>query len=165
MRHISESWPEPSFDTEKWRYETMKGCQEAMRISPSKYDPRIKIRNGYQTSMDHIAMNLSEAFEMITTITDEQSQGIRALSEKAAKLWISFGTQRCRLFFVLQSKKDAIETGSDDRCEAVVEFVIRPELKRVGDSDGISFVKMQTVAGCEGETKKIRYGGKREVDE
>ena len=113
----------------------MKGCQETLRMSTSEYDPRIQIRNGFQKTLDNIANHLTETFEMITTITDEHNQSVRTLSEKAAKLWMLFGTQRCRLFFVLQSKDDLVgsDISADDR---VVHFIIRPDLKRAGDADG-----------------------------
>jgi hypothetical protein len=73
-------------------------------------------------------------------------------------MWIMFGTQRCRLSVVIQDLWTTEEVkpgpGIQDRS---VELVMQPELRRIGDAEGRSWDKEQTVAGCEGEIKKILY--------
>ncbi len=85
---------------------------------------------------------------------------IRGLIEKAAKMWILFGTQRCRIMIVMHDLKTETESKVKKSSQtSAVELIIRPELRRIGDSDGGSLEKEQTVAGCEGEAKKIMHSG------
>jgi hypothetical protein len=48
------------------------------------------------------------------------------------------------------SKAHTVQTRS-------INFVIRPELRRTGDSEGELFDHITTVAGCEGEMVVISY--------
>jgi hypothetical protein len=136
----------------------MKQCQEALGISTSEYDPRTKVQNGFQSSVKLVRENLREALEMVSDVDANTDRAIAEITDKAAKMWIMFGTQRCRLSVVIQDLWTTEEVkpgpGIQDRS---VELVMQPELRRIGDAEGRSWDKEQTVAGCEGEIKKILY--------
>ena len=148
------TWPEPSFDAERWRYETMRQCQEALRIPTSEYDPRTKLREGFQSSMKIIREKLGEALEMVSKIDEKTEQTIKEIAEKAAEMWVAFGTQRCRLLVVIQDLKttEEVKKGPGKQGRSV-ELITQPELRRIGDAEGQSLDKEQTVSGCEGEIK------------
>ncbi|ERF69672.1 hypothetical protein EPUS_03664 [Endocarpon pusillum Z07020] len=152
------TWPQPSFDAERWRYETMSQGQEALRNLTSEYDPRTKLREGFQSSMMIIRERLGEAFMMVSKIDEKTEQDIKKIAEKAANMWVVFGTQRCRLLVAMKDLKTIEEVkegpGKQDKS---VELITRPGLRRIGDAEGKSWDKEQTVAGCEGEIRKILY--------
>lgn len=136
----------------------MKQSQEALKIDTSEYDPRIKLRKGFQSSMKTICEKLGGMLEMVSKIDEKTEQTMEEIAEKAAKMCVAFGTQRCRIFVVIKDLKttDEVKEGPD-RQDKLVELLMQPELRRIGDADGQSLDKEQTVAGCEGEIKKILY--------
>lgn len=136
----------------------MRQGQEALKIDTSEYDPRNKLRKGFQSSMKIICEKLSGKFEMVSKIDEKTEQTMEEIAEKAAKICVAFGTQRCRIFVVTKDLKttDEVKEGPD-RQGKLVELLTQPELRRIGDGDGQSLDKEQTVAGCEGEIKKILY--------
>jgi hypothetical protein len=152
------TWPEANFGAEKWRYETMRSCQETLTTATSAYDPRTKLREAYSKSIDSIQEKIEAPLKMVSDLDQGMTKSIRGLIEKAAKTWILFGTQRCRILVVMQDLNTETESkGSKSGQTESVELVLRPELRRIGDSDGGSLDKEQVVAGCEGEAKKIMY--------
>lgn len=152
------TWPEPSFDAEQWRYETMKPSQEALKIHTSEIDPRTKLRKGFQSSMKIICEKLGGMLRMVSEIDKKTEQTMEEIAERAAKMCVAFGTQRCRIFVVIKDLKTAEEVKEGlDRQNKHVELLTQPELRRIGDADGQSLDKEQTVAGCEGEIKKFLY--------
>jgi hypothetical protein len=152
------TWPEPNFGSEKWRYETMRSCQDILKTTTSAYDSRTKLREAYIKSLDVIQEKIEAPMKLVSDLDPSTTKSIRALVEKAAKAWILFGTQRCRIVVVMQDLKTETESKNKRGSQTEsIELVIRPELKRIGDSDGGSLEKEQIIAGCEGEAKKIMY--------
>jgi len=151
-------WPEPSFDSERWRYETLRQCQEALEKPISDYDARQKLRTGFEQSVTRVREELSEEIGKVAKIDDATARSIQSIAEKASKMWVVFGAQRCRLTIAIQGLRTTVESRKavpgGDRC---VELLARPELKRRGDAEGELYEGVTTVAGCEGEVIKILY--------
>jgi hypothetical protein len=132
----------------------MRQCQEALRIPTSEYDPRTKLWKGFRSSMKIIREKLGEQLEMVSKIDEKTEQAIEEIGEKAAKMWVAFGTQRCRLLVVIQdlNSTEEVKSGPGKHGKSV-ELITQPELRRIGDAEGQALDKEQTVAGCEGEIK------------
>lgn len=136
----------------------MNQCQEALRISTSEYDPRTKLRKGFQTSMKIVHGKLGEALEKVLKIDDKTEQTITEIAEQAAEMWVGFGTQRCRLLVVMQDLKMIEETRKEPgEQQRSVELITQPGLRRIGDAEGESLDIEEMVAGCNGEMRKILY--------
>jgi hypothetical protein len=124
----------------------------------SEYSKRQKLRQGYEQSLEHTQKELSQALEHVSTLDVTALKSIRNISEKASRLWVLLGAQRCRLLIAIHGLNTTTESlkprPSEDH---FVELVVRPELRRIGDSAGELFDSMIVVAGCEGEIIKILY--------
>jgi hypothetical protein len=124
----------------------------------SEYSKRQKLRQGYEQSLEHIQKELSHALEHVSALDVTALKSIRNISEKASRLWVTLGAQRCRLLIAIHGLNTTTESlkprPSEDH---FVELVVRPELRRIGDSAGELFDSMTVVAGCEGEIIKILY--------
>ena len=152
-------WPKPSFDAERWRYETMRRGQEALKIETSEYDPRTKLRKGFQSSMETISERLSEVLKMVSKVDEKTKQTIKEIANEAANTCVAFGTQRCRIFVVMKDLKIVEEfKEGPEREDNFVDLLTQPELRRIGDADGQALDKEPTgVAGCEGEIRRFCY--------
>ena len=151
-------WPEPSYDSERWRYETLRQCQEALNKPMSDYDPRQRLRKGCLQSVARVREDMSQALGNVSSVDATTVRSVESIAEKAIKMWVLFGTQRCRLVIASRGSKVTTEAfkvhPSRERC---VELAVRPELKRIGDADGVLFEGETTIAGCVGEVIKILY--------
>lgn len=136
----------------------MRQGQEALKIDTSEYDPRAKLRRGFQSSIRIICEELGGHFGNVSKVDEKTEQTIKEIAQKAARMCIAFGTQRCRIFMVIKDLKttEEVKEGAD-RQDEQVELLTQPELRRIGDADGQSLDKEQTVAGCEGEIKRFLY--------
>ena len=138
----------------------MRACQETLATPTSAYDSRTKLREEYKKSLSTIQEKIELDFKMVSDLDEAATTSIRLLIEKVAKAWIAFGTQRCRIVVVMQGLKTETESkGQTGEKPNSIELIIRPELRRIGDSDGGSLEKEQVIAGCEGEATRILYGG------
>jgi hypothetical protein len=55
------SWPAPGRVAERWRYETVKACQEALKEPVSEYDPRARLKMGFIESRASLLEKLKSA--------------------------------------------------------------------------------------------------------
>ncbi|KAF2823207.1 hypothetical protein CC86DRAFT_457643 [Ophiobolus disseminans] len=152
------AWPEPSYDAERWRYEALRQCQEALEKPISEYDPRYKLRKGTLQSLDHVRQEISQALSNVSSVDAATIRSVQSIAEKAVKMWVILGAQRCRLVVVSRGSKVITETSkAHSGGDGFVELVVRPELKRIGDADGVLFDSETTITGCVGEIIKILY--------
>lgn len=75
---------------------------------------------------------------------------------KAVNMWLEFGMQRCRILVVMQGPKlrsigEKIRTAHGE----TLELIVRPELKRFGNSKGQDVHIEETVEDCVGEIAKV----------
>ncbi|KAF2729145.1 hypothetical protein EJ04DRAFT_580833 [Polyplosphaeria fusca] len=152
------TWPKPDFGAERWRYETVRQCQEIVQTTVSDYHPQVKLHHSYRAHLESVQERILMQLKKVNEVDEKTRQLLRTIIDKAAKAWILFGTQRCRLVIVIHGLDSTIDSkGPEKEHNGNVELVLRPELRRIGDSDGQALDKEQVVVGCEGEAKKILY--------
>lgn len=151
------NWPTPRLDAERWRYETIKRCQEALEQPASEWDPRAKLKRDFKNSLDHTREKLSDALAKVSDLDNGTLQSLEDIPKKAAKMWIEMGTQRCRILVVmhgsnLTSQSDRVRKARED----VLELVIIPQLRRFGNSKGQDLYKKELIGGCDGSISSVR---------
>jgi len=89
------------------------------------------------------------------------------VAKKAAKMWLEFGTQRCRLLVVISRSNLELPPSERIRKARVVvggsslELVTLPGLQRLGNSDGQDLTEEQMVAGCEETVERVKISDSR----
>lgn len=151
------NWPTPGLEAERWRYETIKQCQEALAQSASDLDPRAKLKKNFKISLDNTRKKLSDAVAKVSGLDKGLLQSLDDIPKKAAKMWIEMGTQRCRIFVFMQgsnltSQSDRVKKARED----VLELVIIPQLWRFGNSKGQDLYKKELIKGCAGSISSVR---------
>lgn len=154
------TWPaKPTLNTERWRYETIRACQDALAQPASEYDPRRKLKVGFESSLDSIAKALSEIIGRVSDVDDTTAQTLETIARKAAQTCLEFGKQRCRILVDMSGSN--MELPLLERVRQVQEgsreFVVVPRLWRVGNSEGQNFEKRMVIPGCEGTTEPVVY--------
>jgi hypothetical protein len=136
----------------------MRKCQEALTVPLSEYDDRMKLGTGYLESLSRTQKEISAVLKLVLELDEITAQSVQIICEKAAKLWVAAGGQRCRLMVIMQGLKSTTESKESSGQDQSVEFVIRPELRRIGDTHGELFDDLTTISGCEGEVVRMVYG-------
>lgn len=147
------NWPPPGLDAERWRYETIKRCQEALEQPASKWDPRARLKRDYKNSLDNIQGKLSGALAEVSELENGTIQSLEDICKKAARMWVAMGTQRCRILVVMQGSNI---TSQSDRVKKALELVITPQLWRCGNSKGQDLQNEEIIMGCNGSTSSVR---------
>jgi hypothetical protein len=100
---------------------------------------------------------LSETIGKVYDVDNNTAQALEDVARKAAKMWLGFGTQRCRI--LVDMSRSNLKSPSSDRIRKVrgssLELVVVPELRRFGNSKGQDLDKEEKIAGCEGITDRV----------
>jgi hypothetical protein len=149
-------WPEPSVDAERWRYAAVKECRAALEKPASKWDPRATLKRSFKTSFDALKEELMSRLNEVSSVDDRCLQAVESIIKKAAKMWLDFGTQRCRIMVVVQgsnlkSAQEKIQTARSN----TLKLVVVPELKKFGNSKGQDVDVQETVGECGGEIVEV----------
>jgi hypothetical protein len=154
----SYAWPKPEMETERWRYVTIKECCAALKqLVSSEWDPREKLKKGFKASIDALRMEFTSMLGEVATLDKSSVQEMERITTKAAKMWLDFGMQRCRVLVVLQGSnlKSAVERVQRAQ-EDTLELVVVPKLKRFGNWKGQDLHIEETVGGgYDGETAEV----------
>lgn len=162
-------WPKPGIETERWRYITIRECQAALRQPvPSEWDPRAKLKKGFQTSIEQLKKEIISTLGELTALDKNSLQALEKMVVRAARTWLQFGLQRCRILVVVQrSNLRTVEERVQKAREDGLELVMVPRLKRFGTSNGESLDIEETIADRDGETVKVgieqRYESKAKL--
>jgi hypothetical protein len=99
---------------------------------------------------------LTSTLGEVSTLDKSSAQAAESIIRKAAKMWLEFGMQRCRIFVTVQGSnlKSAGERIQRAQ-EATLELVVVPELKRFGNSKGQDVHIEETVGDCNGEIVEV----------
>lgn len=99
---------------------------------------------------------MSKAIEKVSDVDNSTDQALEVVTRKAAKMWLEFGTQRCRILVVMSPSNLSPPSDKIRKVrESFLELVVVPELRRLGNSKGQDLDRQERVAGCEGLTDRV----------
>lgn len=127
-----------------------------MEKPASEWDPRARLKKGFKTSIDAIIRELKLTLGEISDLDDGSVQAVERIVKKAAKMWLDFGMQRCRVLVVVEgsnlaSTEEKIQRAQED----VLKLVVVPELKRLGNPTGQDFTMKEVVGDCHGQVVEV----------
>jgi hypothetical protein len=125
-------------DSEKWRYETIKSCQDTvLQKHLSEHDPRLKVKQGYQASLDKTSKELAEMLSKVSKLDDRALKVVEELPKIAAEMWMKMGTQRYRIVVdMLGMEFTSPSQRAGEAREKAIDLMMWPELWRFGNSQG-----------------------------
>ena len=140
-------WPEATEDSEKWRYEQVKECLDALKKPDSETKRRWK--RSYDQSVNTTADEIYNAVNAIAATSESDVQLVQDLVKLAAKFWLDAASQRCRILLYFPPL-GANVLGSRQALTSI-DLVVQPEVRRRGNAQGQRLDREQVVKGCEGE--------------
>lgn len=152
-------WPTPEVATERWRYNTIKECQAALKLPTSEWD-----KESFKEALDYLRNQMIETIDGLIVMDKTNVQAVQKITKKATKLWLDFGTQRCRVLLVFEgSNVETIEEKIRLAKESTLELLVEPKLIRLGISKGYKLESSEVIGGCAGQLAKLQWssqGGK-----
>ena len=153
------TWPKPSMETERWRYITIRECRAALRKPvPSPYDPRAKLKKDFHASMETLKKELSTAVGSMVSVNQENARALEKIAMKAARTWLEFGLQRCRILVQAQLQ-GAKMTGVNEKIKKAksdgLVLISSPKLQRFGNARGEDLHEGEYIGEQEGVVVKI----------
>lgn len=132
------TWPAPTPATERWRYETVKASQAALRESVSHLDPRAKVKIGFKQSRDALVRALHNILNEFAFVDQDGTAVIEKLVKRACLTWFQFQVQHCRIIVEMPishgNEEDEKKMTLLQQKKLVV--ISRPALKLYGDEQG-----------------------------
>ncbi|KAL6709495.1 hypothetical protein ACN47E_001430 [Coniothyrium glycines] len=131
----SLEWPDITTETEKKRIETAHNLLGAMEPSANVTGYTLQLKLGYEDSIAETAKALWNGLEKVAVLDARQKKVLDSLLRLCAKTWMEFCSQPYRLLLKMpEGSGDLLH----DRTviEPALTLVIKPEMKRYGDSQG-----------------------------
>lgn len=127
-----------------------------MEKPASEWDPRARLKKSFKTSLDGVKKDLTTMLGEVCNLDKNSVHAAESIVMKAVKIWLEFGSQRCRILVVMQgSSLKTIGERIQRAREDTLELVVKPELKRFGNSKGQDVHVEETVEDCTGEIAKV----------
>ncbi|CAO2656250.1 Nn.00g050530.m01.CDS01 [Neocucurbitaria sp. VM-36] len=135
-------WPSVPPELERSRYESAKAFLGA--IEPSATKGRLRV--GYEEAIKTAVNAVCRALEKVAIVEARERKILEGILRLSAKIWLEFCSQRYRLMVVLSKGSGDILTsmGTDNR---TLSLIVRPDLKRYGDSQGRELERGESVTG------------------
>ena len=139
------NWPDLSVDVERTRFETAKVFMDAME--PSAGHSRLK--SSFEASLTSLMDAICRDLLKVATIQSRDRTSLESILRLAGKIWLESCSQRYRLIVILPPGSGNILSymGTDDN---TLRLVVRPDLKRYGDSQGKGLMRGESLAGWKG---------------
>jgi hypothetical protein len=147
-------WPEATPEAEKWRYETIKLCSEAVERSALGSEEKQRRKKCYNDSVTVTVEEISQSIGKICFLDESSKDCIKSIVRGAARLWLELGCQHCR-FLIVVSDTARNELDGSDKGREVVDLIVQPKVLRVGNSRGERLEKDEVVRGCKGEQREF----------
>ncbi|CZR52812.1 uncharacterized protein PAC_02689 [Phialocephala subalpina] len=152
--------PPASLQSEQWRYEKITTCVEAINQPVMDSEPNYSIKQGYESTLEEVSEELIQELKNISSVSNNHKQRVYRMVEKAAKLWLDVGQQRCRMFLVMSESGEMVKPvrsrPSSLKRDGTVDLVILPELRRLGNVEGELLDKNELVKDCGGKFSVFR---------
>ncbi|KAF2188027.1 hypothetical protein K469DRAFT_704299 [Zopfia rhizophila CBS 207.26] len=143
-------WPEPSEGSEKWRSDRVKECLEALEQARNPSEERQKRKQGYNQTLGTAVEEISQAVKRISLLDERKLQTLQDLVRLAGRLWLDIGSQRHRIIVVVPGSSENVLKGTKTGSKPI-ELVLKPEVRRFGNSQGQELDRVDVVGGCKGE--------------
>jgi hypothetical protein len=140
------TWPSPTIESERWRYETIKQAKEAVKGDSSQFDPRIALKISFNETVKKTAKLLSQALGETSSVDQASEKYLEDISLAAARWWIDMGTQRSRIYVVLPGFPfDTIQARLQVIEKEVLHLNVNLELRKYGDAKGQDLTIMEVL--------------------
>lgn len=138
----------------------MKKCLEAMDKASSPADPGYRLREAYHKSLTNLANEMAKVIGTVSAVDSIVQKDIRETASSAAKFWLELGTQRFRVLVTIPDQILRSIQGPHGRAmqRGQIELVIRPELRRAGNSLGSGLELEEVISGCTGNYNSFHTG-------
>ena len=145
--------PRPTKASEKWRYETMKECVEAITEPGIVVKANRNVKGGYELTLKEITDALSHELARVALVDTNDKQRMELLVKKAAQLWLEVGQQRSRMYLLMSNSghEPAQSSPASLNRDGRMELVVVPEVRRKGNVQGDRLGEDELVSDCKGE--------------
>jgi hypothetical protein len=144
--------PKPTKGSEKWRYEKMKKCVEAISQPLMEMEPYYNVKRQFESTLTETSEEIYHELMKVAYLDNIEKQRIRDLVKRAAKLWLEVGQQRYRMFLIMTNSTQEPARSNESALRAgKMQLVVAPELRRMGNAQGERLEKDELVMDCEGK--------------
>ncbi|QDS73016.1 hypothetical protein FKW77_009125 [Venturia effusa] len=153
-------WPKAIEGSETRRCIEVKKCIEAIDKGTTPALPGYRLREAYHNSLANLANEMAKVVGTVSPVDDNALGDMKEIANSAARFWLELGSQRFRVFVAVPDRILRSMQGSSGRGaqRGLVELVIRPELRRAGNSLGGGLGREEVISECTGEYSSFQSG-------
>lgn len=103
---------------------------------------------------------MSKVIGTVAPVDTNVHRDMKETANSAARFWLELGTQRFRVLVTIPDQILRPMQGSQGRSiqRGQIELVVRPELRRAGNSLGGGLEQEEVISGCTGDYNSFQAG-------
>jgi hypothetical protein len=107
---------------------------------------------GYESSLREVVEDVSQELERVAAVSSSDKQRVSEFVRKAAQLWLEVGRQPYRILLVMSNigEKPSRSGPASLNSDGTQDLITRPEVRRIGNSQGERLERDEVVADCKG---------------
>jgi len=110
------------------------------------------VNESFERSVRAVVNTIVRTLDRVAIVQAESRVSLETMVHLAAKIWLESCSQRYRIIVVISNGSGDV-LSSTDEVDAPLRLVIRPDLKRYGDSQGKHLTRGEPVAGWKSLTE------------
>jgi hypothetical protein len=118
-------------------------------------DTKKKWKKSHDESLSAISNEIYKAVEAVSQVTTSDLQTVQDFVKLAAKFWLEVSSQKCRVLLVFPPHIPNALVRDQKKVATVLELVVQPELRRIGNAQGQRLDMEHVIKGCEGDHTKF----------
>lgn len=107
------------------------------------------VKESFERSVTAVVNSIIRALERVAAVQAKDRRGLETVVRLAGKIWLESCSQRYRLVVVLSHGSGDI-LSLPGAFQGALKLIVRPDLKRYGDSQGKHLTRGEPVAGWKG---------------
>lgn len=141
-------WPDVAGDVERDRYETAKAFLDTIESSTNEGG----CKDSFEESIANAVSAMTRELEKVASLKIREEKSLESIVRLAAKTWLESCSQRYRLVVITtHGSGDILSYGTPQ--PSGLKLIIRPDLKRYGDSQGKDLMRGEPLAGWKGSVE------------
>jgi hypothetical protein len=154
---VRPGWPQTTDQSEQWRSDEISRCLHSIEKADSSQYP---VKEAFERSVAALTNELIKVLSMVRSVDGDTRSDMKSLANKAARMWLDLGSRHFRIQVVIpdQTVKSIQNLSTRPGYRGLVELVIKPELRRAGNSMGGDLNREEVISGCKGEFSSFQTG-------
>ena len=113
-----------------------------------------RMKRAHDECVGTIVDDIYDAVDEIAAVSESDRQVVEDFVKMAAQFWLNVSALNCRI--MLYFPADGTKVLGTRKSATKLKLVVKPEVRRRGNAQGVRLDREQVLKGCEGESSEFQ---------